>query len=334
MNASISHIVDHFLNEDTGSNDEPDLSHAGDYTSHMEELFDEEAEGGDDPYEDEEEGFIYNGADVVDTPTGYREQLLDVLGPDHIEDDGSDSDVLEVENSLLYDQHIDDEPLVSECSGMPYIPPITVLDSLQQHVDDIFSENSPSNSSSGPLTPPSRMSSPDSKTSYFKLARPFLHPAVSRLRSYTPQASRISHDGSVASSHSHLFDGNSPSPSHFSSISRVSSVSHLQTTSSTKQDDASNGERSREVFRWTELQGIMPTIYTNLSPKASNLLSISSLGRPTVLAANGLICTGTDDGKVVVHDFKQTLICICESNVQGSFSLLHAGTYLTFLSCR
>jgi hypothetical protein len=165
------------------------------------------------------------------------------------------------------------------------------------------------------------MSSP---ASYFKLARPFLHPNVSRLRSHTPQASRQIHEeGSVASSHSHLFDGTSPSPSHFSSISRVSSVSNLQTTS---QDDASNGETIREIFRWTELQAIMHTIY--LSPKASGLLGASYLGRPTVLAANGLICTGTDDGKVVVHDFKQSLICICESNVQGISALLHASTHL------
>ena len=126
MEASVSHTVEDFLNEDTGSlsddDDEPDLSHAGDYSSHMEELFDEEAEEslrGDDPFEDEEEGFIYNGFDVVDAPTGYQEQLRDVLGPDHNEDDGSESDVLEVENSLVYDQRMDDEPLVSECSGMP-----------------------------------------------------------------------------------------------------------------------------------------------------------------------------------------------------------------------
>ena len=188
----------------------------------------------------------------------------------------------------------------------------------------MFLEDSPSNSSLGPLTPPLRMSSP-----YFKLARPFLHPTVSRLRSYTPQASRQIHEGSVASSHSHLFDGTSPSPSHFSSISRVSSVSNLRTTS---QGEASNGETIREVFRWTELQAIMRTIY--LSPKASGLLGASSLGRPTVLAANGLICTGTDDGKVVVHDFKQSLICICESNVQGISALLHAGTHQSNISFR
>ena len=74
----------------------------------------------------------------------------------------------------------------------------------------------------------------------------------------------------------------------------------------------------------------MQTIY--FSPKASGLLG--ALGRPTVLAANGLICTGTDDGKVVVHDFKQSLICICESNVQGISALLHAGAHLSNISFR
>lgn len=128
----VSHSVNAFLSEDAGSlsNKDPDLSHAGDYSSHMEELFDEDAEGsfqgsfhGSDPYEDEEESFIYNGADVVDTPAGYQERLLDVLGSDHNENDGSEFDVLEVENSLVYDQHADDEPLVSEYSGMPYFHP-------------------------------------------------------------------------------------------------------------------------------------------------------------------------------------------------------------------
>ena len=128
MEASVSHGVNAFLNEDSGSlsNDEPDLSHAGDYSSHMEELFDEDAEGsfhGSDPYEDEEESFIYNGADAVNTSAGYQERLLDVLGSDHNEDDRSEFDVLEVENSLVYDQHTDHEPLVSEYSGMPYFHP-------------------------------------------------------------------------------------------------------------------------------------------------------------------------------------------------------------------
>lgn len=319
-------IVNAFLNEDAGnlSNDEPDLSHSGDYSSHMEELFDGETEHGDDPYEDEEESFIYNGADVVDTPIGYQERLLDVLESDHNEDDGSEFDVLEVENSLVYDQHIDDEPLVSEYSGMSCFTSIMVLDSLQQHVDDIFSEDSPSISSSGPSTPPSHISSPGSKASYFKLARPFLHPTVSRLRSYNPQASSKDHDANVASSHSHLFDGTYPSSSRFSSMSRISSMSNLQTASSAKQDDAFNGETVHQVFKWTELQAIMQIIFTKLSPKASGLLGASSLGRPTVMAANGLICTGTDDGKVVVHDFKQSLICICENNLQGISRLLRS----------
>ena len=317
MEASTSHSVDPFLD----GNDEPDLSHTGNYSSHMEELF----EGN----QEDEEDFIYNGVDVLDTPTSYQERLLAVLRPDCNEDDGSESDILEVENSLVYDERIDDEPLVGECIGIP-----RMMASLQ-HVDDsdIFSENSPSNSSSGPLTPPSRISSPGSKTPYFKPARPFLHPTVSRLRSYTSQTSRNFHDESSASSHSHLFDGTSLSPSHFSSISisRSSSVSNLQTPSSAKQTDASNGETNREVFRWTELQAIMRTIYPTLPPKASGLLGTSSLGRPTVLAANGLICTGTDDGKVVVHDFKQSLICICENNVQGISSPFHVETRLTFL---
>lgn len=123
MEPSVSDSVNAFLNEDSG-NDEPDLSHVGDYSSHMEELFDEETEGSDS----EEEGFVYNGADIDDTPAGYQKRLLDVLGSDHNGDDGSEFDVLEVENSLVYDEHTDDEPLVSEYSVIPYFLP-TVSDS-------------------------------------------------------------------------------------------------------------------------------------------------------------------------------------------------------------
>lgn len=102
--------MEHILNDDIG-NDEADLSHAGDYSTRMEELFDEEIEG---DHDDDEDGFIYNGVDVVDNSTGYQERLLDVLGSDHNEDDRSELDVLEVENSLIYDQHMNDESSVSE----------------------------------------------------------------------------------------------------------------------------------------------------------------------------------------------------------------------------
>lgn len=170
----------------------------------------------------------------------------------------------------------------------------------------------------GIMTPESVLSSLDSKLSYSKLARPFLHPTVSRLRSYTPQSSRLVSNESSVTSHSHLFDGVSPSPSRFSSLSRVSSITNLQ--SSSKQDDLQQDRvmADQNIFKWTDLQGITQTMYSKASQKVSSVLGAPMLGMPTVIAANGLICIGTTEGKIVVHDFKQTLICVCENSTLGS----------------
>ncbi|OJT15290.1 Vacuolar protein sorting-associated protein 8 -like protein [Trametes pubescens] len=67
----------------------------------------------------------------------------------------------------------------------------------------------------------------------------------------------------------------------------------------------------REVLRWSQLRLIGENIYAGQTPKASSLLGAQSSGSPTVLAANGLICVGTDTGRVLVFDCKQTLRCIC-----------------------
>ena len=98
---------------------------SGDYSAHMEELFEGEEDGsvnghkhGSDDDEEEEEGFLYSGVDA-DASVGYKDQLRDVLGQDHEEDE--DDDVLEVERSLILEngnnstvtQTDDDEPLVS-----------------------------------------------------------------------------------------------------------------------------------------------------------------------------------------------------------------------------
>ncbi|KAF8973231.1 vacuolar protein sorting-associated protein [Flammula alnicola] len=105
-------------------------------------------------------------------------------------------------------------------------------------------------------------------------------------------------------------------------MSRVSSISNLQTHSSEKQRDiqAEQVSHAQNVFKWSDLQAITQTMYSKASQKASNILGAPLPGSPTVLAANGLICIGTTEGKVVVHDFKQSLICICESPILG-FSL-------------
>lgn len=181
-------------------------------------------------------------------------------------------------------------------------------------------DHTPSNSSLGLLTP-NRVGSPALHGTPSKLARPFLHPNVSRLRSYTPQASQLS-SNSAMTSNSHLYDGISPSPSRFSAMSRMSSSSNLHTytnsSSDTKETPGGHPSRSpQDAFKWTELRNITEHVYNSLSQKLSSVLGTPLLGSPTVLAANGLICVGTDEGKICVYDFKQTLICVCGNESSG-----------------
>jgi vacuolar protein sorting-associated protein 8 len=186
----------------------------------------------------------------------------------------------------------------------------------------MLSDHSPSISSAAaslslPMTPPA-IGSPSGTPS--KLAKPFLHPTVSRLRSFAPQQSRTPSNASVGTFRSHIFDGTSPSPSHFSAMSRTSSLSNIN---SPGHGDSARGNSllPREVFRWTHLRNIGNDIFANAPSKAASVLGsvLGSVapGSPTVLAANGLICVGTDTGRIFVYDFKQTLKCICGSDSTG-----------------
>ena len=81
--------------------------HPGDYSTRMEELFDdggddeefEEKEGNNE--NDDDEGFLYTGIDAADVPAGYKEQLRDVLGSELSDDDQLEA--YEVERSLIID---------------------------------------------------------------------------------------------------------------------------------------------------------------------------------------------------------------------------------------
>lgn len=147
-----------------------------------------------------------------------------------------------------------------------------------------------------------------------RLAKPFLHPTVSRLRSYTPQPSRAPSSASMGTLNPPGLD--TPAGSHFSALSRMSSLSNLQQLPSASTDDHSNGHvpaPDREVFRWTLLRNIGQHVYSSNPHKTASLLGAPAIGAPTVLAANGLICVGTDNGKTSVYDFTQNLKCICGS---------------------
>jgi hypothetical protein len=76
----------------------------------------------------------------------------------------------------------------------------------------------------------------------------------------------------------------------------------------------------REVFRWAQLHALgahLPARHT--SNKVQAILGSSAVGAPMVMAANGLICIGTENGRILVFDFKQTLRCICGDTSSGAF---------------
>jgi len=78
------------------------LTHPGDYSMHMEELFegdDTESNLPGEESEEDEADFLYSGVDADSLHTSYKAQLRDVLGQDH--EDGNESDVLEVGKSLV-----------------------------------------------------------------------------------------------------------------------------------------------------------------------------------------------------------------------------------------
>lgn len=109
-----------FSDHEVTDNDHDDLEHPGDYSTRMEELFEDgenESSHGEDEDSDDEENFLYTGADALDMPAGYRDQLRDVLGPELTDDD--EIEAHEVERSLVIEESdgilhgLDDEPLVS-----------------------------------------------------------------------------------------------------------------------------------------------------------------------------------------------------------------------------
>ena len=100
-----------FAFSDTDADDAPDVG-LGDYSMRFEELMSDSEEdghhGGDEEDEDEEEGFIYNGVDS-DPTSGYREQLRQVLGPDHEEEEAEEPEESESEGEELEDEDGDEE---------------------------------------------------------------------------------------------------------------------------------------------------------------------------------------------------------------------------------
>ena len=345
---------------DFGSDDgEHSHTNGRGYSTLMDELFgddDETASTSPLRFDEDEEPFVYDGADAPVSRASYREQLRDVL------DDDADDDEIEereVERSLVHDPDhppmtIGDEALVSFpaatlCSMLisrdphtpPHVPSLLRM-AWRRHATcryqpsttlQTFSPSSPSASTSASLASPPAMSSslpngngiPTALSTASHLSSPFLHRTISRLRAYTPHATS---SPSATSAHSAL-RGISPSPvpSSFSTLSPGSSSSALPGGAAEKRDQAnghdSSSDDAREVFRWTQLRTLGTHLFArHPSNKAQAVLGAApAIGSPTVMAANGLVCIGTESGRILVFDFKQTLKCVCGDPASGALSI-------------
>lgn len=310
MNGS-QHEDPDFSDEEGGEAHE---AHPGDYSARLEELMSDMEDGDshdgqvDDGDDDEEGGFVYSGVDAAPSG-GYRAQLRDVLGPDHEDDELEEH---EVEQSLLHD--VDHKAhLASLMADETRVCRVLLLHDphLSRDPQPIgpTSDETPSTPPTPPIAissapSPPRPSGSNGRSTPNGFSRPFLHPTISRLRSATPQASHV--PSSASTLFSHAPEGASETPSHFSALSRSSSSTRLPTSG--VKDKRHVTSEPHEVFRWAHLNAVGELLF---SQKAASLLGTESLGFPTVMTANGLICVGTDAGTAVVFDFKQNLKCIC-----------------------
>jgi hypothetical protein len=126
-------------------------------------------------------------------------------------------------------------------------------------------------------------------------------------------------------------DPGTPTGSHLSALSRTSSTSNIQEYDSrTANSQDKSTEHVRVPFRWSTMKGILPQISSSRpvisSQKAAAILGSGAAETPTVMAANGLICIGTTQGRVFVFDFKQNLRTICIR----AYHYIRIEFYLTF----
>jgi hypothetical protein len=100
-------------------------------------------------------------------------------------------------------------------------------------------------------------------------------------------------------------------------LSADSPVLDSQNRSPALEDDH-DAPNEREVFKWTRLRNIEDIIFSRegLKKRPAPLVD-ANVGTPTVLAADKFICVGTDAGRILVFDFKQTLRCICGTETLG-----------------
>jgi len=301
-------------------------NHEGDYSTRMEELFGDEGEVEANSSDDDE--FVYDGVDAERVSgANYQQQLRDVLGSD----DASDNlDEEEVEKSLFRDDPSVKSDEVDSVALVRLSFTLCLVAKQQQHRRQVASGQAspvlpspslPTLAAMSPLTDPNLPSVHLHTT--VSAPQAFIHPTVSRLRSSLLQSP--AHLANSSLPHDSLTPTGVRSPlSQASNISRVSTPLHQDGMLDRGQT------ANKEVFKWTSLQNVSSQLFRNRPSKAAVLLGASNLGSPTVLAANGLICVGTDAARIFVFDFKQELLCICGSDPSGGYFITlcrHMFTY-------
>src|ERR1700722_10955718 len=94
--STIRPTPDDLSDNDDDDDDDDRYAQDGDYSSRIDEFLSEgDVDEGDDDDDDDDTDFLYTGVDAQLSSETYRDQLRDVLGPEHDENEGS-----EVEKSM------------------------------------------------------------------------------------------------------------------------------------------------------------------------------------------------------------------------------------------
>lgn len=169
--------------------------------------------------------------------------------------------------------------------------------------------------------------------------RPAIHPQISRLRSSQGGASHQRFPSISSYTTAHTRPGArpfSPSSSQFDVLSRRSSASNvldgpspaLSVLFSSPPSSVVNAGQQTSPIKWQPLKRLSARM---LSPKLplpslAQPTTPSALGRPSAIAASGVICIGTDAGWTLVFDYSQVLRCICGTESIGALPALLSRT--------
>ncbi|KAG8792559.1 Vacuolar protein sorting-associated protein 8, partial [Serendipita sp. 398] len=224
-------------------------------------------------HSDEEQGsesdedFVYDGKDAeLELSGDYREQLSEVL-----------------------EQRLDE---LDEIEDREHVGHLLSAEEIKPPQNDEVDKTTVVEQAPSPI--PTR-----------SIGRPsFLHPNVSRLRSFASRTTSVSSPSSVTG-----LPQEEGTPSHLSAVSRTSSTSNIHEGYDIHPEG--KGIQERIPFRWSTMKGILEQVraFSAAPQKAATVLGNAET--PTVMAANGLICIGTSLGKIYVFDFKQNLRTVC-----------------------